>query len=115
MRVHSSDSRVRHKKQKVFHRAAQREELALPCDVVYKQIPVCAGHTPQGEPILALEDWPMILPHMLVKALVQNGFMQFICNLDVLGGYWEKMLKDFPEHPAGDSPSTSFPMSLYGR
>lgn len=111
----SQKSQARHKKQKVFHHAAQREELALPCEVVYKQIPVCSGHTPGGKPIMVLQDWPLILPHKLVKALVDNGYMRFICSLEALEGYWERMLKDFPDHPAGVSPSTSFPMSLYGR
>lgn len=42
------------------------------------QLPVCAGHTNCGDPILEIRDWPFLKPHMLELWLNINEFFQFL-------------------------------------
>ena len=48
------------------------------------------------------------------RALVDDGYLEALIDLDELAGYWQHMLKDYPEHPASERPSTAMPITLYG-
>lgn len=49
-----------------------------------------------------------------VAAMIQNGFLNMLVQLDQMVDYWHHMLKDFPDHPAASMVSASAPLSLYG-
>ena len=49
-----------------------------------------------------------------VQSLVDAGFLKLLVNFAELQGYWNKMLLDFPTHPAATSPTTSIPFTMYG-
>ncbi|CAK9015524.1 unnamed protein product, partial [Durusdinium trenchii] len=49
-----------------------------------------------------------------VQCLLDEGFLHFICNPAELVGYWDQLLRDFPQHPASQRRNNSFPISLYG-
>ena len=46
--------------------------------------------------------------------MVDDGYLEALIDLDDLDGYWQHMLKDYPEHPASESPSTAMPITIYG-
>ena len=48
------------------------------------------------------------------QAVVDDGYLEALIDLDDLDGYWQHMLKDYPEHPASESPSTAMPITIYG-
>lgn len=48
------------------HAAALKHGLALAADIHFMQIPVCGGHADDGSPILELQSWPFLQPHVLV-------------------------------------------------
>ena len=47
--------------------------------------------------------------------MVLDGYLPLLGDQRRLRAYWDRMLLDFPEHPAGAHPDRSFPLSLYGR
>lgn len=47
-------------------------------------------------------------------ALVGEGLMDALVDLERLGEYWHHMLSDFPAHPAASDPGHALPISLYG-
>ena len=53
-------------------------------------------------------------PKKQVAALIQNGFLNVLVQLDKIMDYWHHMLKEFPDHPASSMVSASAPLSLYG-
>ena len=40
--------------------------------------------------------------------------MKLLVQLDKLEGYWQHMLAEYPNHPAGEKIKQSAPLSLYG-
>lgn len=54
------------------------------------------------------------VPMLQARALVDDGYLEALIDLDELTGYWQHMLKDYAEHPASESPSTAMPITLYG-
>ncbi|CAL1158798.1 unnamed protein product [Cladocopium goreaui] len=91
-----------------------RSGIGLDCNVAYREIPICSGYDDEGNPIVELVEWPFVLPHQLVAAMIQNGFLNVLVQLDKMVDYWHHMLKEFPDHPAASMVSASAPLSLYG-
>ena len=48
------------------------------------------------------------------RALVNDGYLEALMDLDGLAVYWQHMLKDYPEHPASESPFAAMPITIYG-
>ena len=46
--------------------------------------------------------------------MVDSGFLPLLVDFSKVKDYWTNMMKDFPNHPAGKSPGTSIPLTLYG-
>ena len=53
----------------------------LNCEVEYRQIPICAGHDDDGNPIIKLADWPFVLPKSLENWLQGGEFYGIPCAL----------------------------------
>ena len=53
-------------------------------------------------------------PVSQAQALVDEGYMEALLDLEKLGWYWRNMLLDYPTHPASDDPEHSLPITLYG-
>ena len=51
---------------------------------------------------------------LLAQALVDEGYMEALVDLEKLRWYWQNMLLDYPTHPASDDPEHSLPITLYG-
>ena len=50
-----------------------------------------------------------------VQSLLDGGYLKLLMDFEKSEEYWTNMLKDFPEHPAKQSPnSCSIPLTLYG-
>ena len=49
-----------------------------------------------------------------VRAMVSHGFLRLLGDLQRLEGYWNQLLRDFPEHPARGKETRSIPLTLYG-
>ncbi len=55
----------------------------------YRQIPVCAGHDDDGDPIIELVEWPFVLPKSLENWLHGRIFMGFRpCAINVFFPKW---------------------------
>ena len=48
-----------------MHAAALKHGLTLGADVTFMDIPVCGGHQDDGTPILEIQNWPLLQPHLL--------------------------------------------------
>ena len=47
--------------------------------------------------------------------MLQEGYLKmFVGSFDQLGGYWQRVLLDYPQHPAAEWPHSSIPLTLYG-
>lgn len=57
--------------------------------------------------------WPSCNTYK-VQALLDEGLLNLVCNLDELDAYWNQLLRDFPHHPANGHRDSSFPLSMYG-
>ncbi|CAL1172558.1 unnamed protein product [Cladocopium goreaui] len=62
-----------------------RSGIGLDCNVAYREIPICSGYDDEG-------NW--------WTAMIQNGFLNVLVQLDKMVDYWHHMLKEFPDHPA---------------
>lgn len=63
---------------------------------------------------LFLNFFPRNRPSSKAHALVGEGLMDALVDLERLGEYWHHMLSDFPAHPAASDPGHALPISLYG-
>ena len=48
------------------------------------------------------------------QAIVDEGLLDMLVNLEELNEFWLHMLRDFPMHPAASNPQTALPIKLYG-
>jgi len=48
------------------------------------------------------------------QALLDEGFLEALVNLDKLSDYWSRFLLDYPQHPAAGNWERSLPITLYG-
>ena len=51
------------------HAAVLRHQFGLDCQLEYRSIPVCSGHTDEGAPIIELVEWPFVMPCTLATGL----------------------------------------------
>lgn len=96
-----------------LHSKMKRTGLAMPCDVKFVEIPVAQKVHAKGEPVMAIEAWPVLLPRDLLETLVVTG------HLDLLVGtcadraaYWGSMVRDFPGMQVDSS--CVAPLGFYG-
>lgn len=54
------------------HAAALKHGLTLAADVTFFQLPVCADHTEDGSPVLEIQSWPILQPHLLVPLILKE-------------------------------------------
>ena len=54
------------------------------------------------------------LPNLKVRAMLKNGFLKLLVQLDKLEAYWTNMLKEYPGHPAASMIRSAAPISIYG-
>ena len=43
-----------------------------------------------------------------------NGFLSLLVDRDRVADYWQHMLREYVDHPAGGRTERSIPLSLYG-
>ena len=55
-----------------MHTSAQKTGLAIGCNISYHDLPICVGHSDDGDPIVELKPWPFILPSEMVRPWVQH-------------------------------------------
>lgn len=48
------------------------------------------------------------------QAIVDEGLLDILVNLEELNEFWSHMLRDYPTHPAASNPQTALPIKLYG-
>ena len=46
--------------------------------------------------------------------MVKHGFLRLLVQFHKMAEYWNQMLKEYPDHPAGNMVRSSAPLSLYG-
>ena len=49
-----------------------------------------------------------------VKAMLKNGLLKLLVQVDKLETYWSNMLKEYPDHPAASMTRSAAPISIYG-
>lgn len=68
--------RLRTAKETDFHSTVRKEAVALDTDIAYLPLPVVGGEDANGDPIVSLEQWPFILPHLFVSDRNTNCFLE---------------------------------------
>lgn len=48
------------------------------------------------------------------QAIVDEGLLDMLVNLEELNEFWSHMLRDYPTHPAASNPQRALPIKLYG-
>ena len=91
----------------------RRENLRVACEITHCNIPV-AVEQEDGSEITQIMAWPVLLPHNLVAALVDQGRLNLLLgDAPVRHLYWQKMKMDFTSLSDVD-PNLSAPLALYG-
>ena len=55
--------------------------------------------------------WPL----SQVRGMIDQGFLPLLAgDLGGIENYWNKILLDFPQHPAHGQEASSIPLTLYG-
>jgi hypothetical protein len=52
--------------------------------------------------------------NLKVRAMLKNGFLKLLVQLDKLEAYWTNMLKEYPGHPAASMIRSAALISIYG-
>ena len=126
------------------HRKAAREGLSYDAKISYIELPICTHQNAgavgiETWPILLpadLESGPVFKNLFLcgcrklvssyicalcihfstvkVAAMIKNGDLRFLTQLDKMEDYWKHLLKDYPNHPVVGQEAMSVPLTLYG-
>lgn len=54
---------------------ARKHGMSLGCELSYVPLPVVIGEDENGDPVVALENWPFILPHTYVADFAKQSFV----------------------------------------
>ena len=65
---------ARTNQERSFFSACAKEGLSLDCQLEYVTLPVASGEDELGNPIVSLQPWPFILPHIFVLQLELKMF-----------------------------------------
>lgn len=95
-----------------LHARLRRNKLVFPCKLTHVSVPVKKA-TEDTDAVMAIEDWPVLLPKDLAQALIGSGKLgSLIGDRAERLQYWEKILQDFPAMNL--DPMKTAPLAVYG-